>query len=256
MRVETIARNDQQLTVCEPNLDLKAPTETIVYYHGVGGEGIDELPLAYQLVNRGYRVILPDAYLHSQSDRVTREKQNVRFFEIIDVTSQRLQLIYDWLKEKTQEETPLLHVGGTSMGGIITAMSLTQYPFIKKAALLMGTAKLTDFYHYITADMKKTDFPLSETEEQQLLSRLATRDLSQNIHALNDRDLFIWHGEADDYVPFDLTDQFAEELTETSDYQGRLTYVKEPNQGHKVSRLAKDKCSEFFGVSASLEVNK
>ncbi|MGM0523857.1 MAG: prolyl oligopeptidase family serine peptidase [Bacillota bacterium] len=255
MRVETIELNDQQLTVCQPNKN-ETPTETIVYYHGVGGEGIDELPLAYQLVKQGYRVILPDAYLHSHKDRVPRAKQNVRFFEIIDVTSQRLSLIYDWLKKKTKEEAPTLHVGGTSMGGIITAMSLTQYPFIKKAALLMGTAKLTDFYHYITADIKKGNFPLSETEEQQLLSRLATRDLSQNIHALNDRDLFIWHGEADDYVPFDLTDQFVQELTDSKDYQGHLTYVKEPNQGHKVSRLAKDKCSKFFGGNVSLEVNK
>lgn len=246
MRVETIELNDQKLTLCQPNIDQGSPTKTIVYYHGVGGEGIDELPLAYQLVNEGYRVILPDAYLHGDHDRVPRAKQNRRFFEIIDETSQRLALIYNWLKETTREEAPIVHVGGTSMGGIITAICLTQYPFIDKAALLMGTAKLSDFYHYITADLKKGDFPLSETEEQQLLAHMATRDLSQNIHALNDRDLFIWHGEADDYVPFTLTDQFARELTASSDYQGCLTYVKEPNQGHKVSRLAKQRCCEFF----------
>lgn len=246
MHVEKIELNDQNLTVCQPAKKDELPSETIVYYHGIGGEGVDELPLAYQLVSQGYRVILPDAYLHSQTDRVKRAKQNRRFFEIIDVTSQRLPLIYDWLKDQTGEDTPILHVGGTSMGGIITAMSLTQYPFIKRAALLMGTARLTDFYHHITAGIKNSEFPLSDTEEQQLLSYLATRDLSQNIHALNDRDLFIWHGEADDYVPFGLTDQFAKDLTESDHYQGRLTYIKEPNQGHKVSRLAKETCCEFF----------
>lgn len=246
MHVEKIDLNDQSLTVCQPATNDEPPSETIVYYHGIGGEGIDELPLAYQLVNQGYRVILPDAYLHSNHDRVAREKQNRHFFEIIDVTSQRLPLIYDWLKDQTKEDTPTLHVGGTSMGGIITAMSLTQYPFIKRAAILMGTAKLIDFYHYITADLKKSEFPLSDSEERQLLSYLATRDLSQNIDALNDRDLFIWHGEADDYVPFGLTDQFAKDLTNSKHYQGRLTYIKEPNQGHKVSRLAKETCCVFF----------
>lgn len=245
MRVETIDLPNQRLTVCQPNKN-ETPTETIVYYHGVGGEGIDELPLAYQLVTQGYRVILPDAYLHSQIDRVPRAKQNRHFFEVIDVTSQRLPLIYDWLQDQTGEASPTLHVGGTSMGGIITAICLTQYAFIEKAALLMGTAKLSDFYHYITADIKKGEFPLSETEEQQLLSRLASRDLSKNIPALNHRDLFIWHGEADDYVPFKLTNQFAKDLTNSKQYQGRLTYIKEPNQGHKVSRLAKEKCCEFF----------
>ncbi|GEM01591.1 hypothetical protein SAMN05421839_11631 [Halolactibacillus halophilus] len=246
MHVEKLHLNDQSLTVCQPATNDGRLLETIVYYHGIGGEGIDELPLAYQLVSQGYRVILPDAYLHSQTDRVVRSKQNRHFFEIIDVTSQRLPLIYDWLKEQTCEDHPVLHVGGTSMGGIITAISLTQYPFIQRAALLMGTAKLTDFYYYITASIKNSDFPLSKIEEQQLLSHIATRDLSQNIDALNNRDLFIWHGEADDYVPFDLTEQFVEDLTESKRYQGRLTYIKEPNQGHKVSRLAKEKCCEFF----------
>ncbi|GEM04919.1 hypothetical protein HMI01_19070 [Halolactibacillus miurensis] len=249
MRVETIELKDQKLTVCQPNVNHMMPIETIVYYHGVGGEGIDELPLAYQLVKQGYRVILPDAYLHSRANRASRSTQNARFFEIIDVTSQRLAVIYDWIKEKTGKDEPTLYVGGTSMGGIITAMSLTQYPFIKKAAMLMGSAKLVDFYHYITAELKKGDFPLSETEEQQLLRHLATRDLSQNIAALGHRDLFIWHGQADDYVPFHLTDQFAQELNDHTDYKGHLTYVKEPNQGHRVSRLAREACCQFFTQS-------
>lgn len=248
VRVNNVTVNQQQLTVCTPHDLTKKRREVIIYYHGIGGEGIDELPLAYQLVQQGYEVILPDAYLHSNHDRVKREDQNLRFFDIIDTTSQRLKMIYQWL-ENEYKQPPVVYVGGTSMGGIITAISLKKYPFINKAAILMGTAKLVDFYHYIAAELKKGDFPLTEAEERQLLSHIQSLDLSQDLAAINNRDVFIWHGESDQYVPFYLTDQFVDELSKNLAYRGNITYVKEPNQGHKVSRLARKSCVEFFNQS-------
>lgn len=246
MQVKKQKLDDQWLTICEPELNREKPQETIVYYHGVGGEGIDELPFAYQLVEAGFRVILPDAYCHGKADRLSREEQNRRFFEIIDVTSQKLSKIYQWYLDTYAPSANHLYVGGTSMGGIITAIAVKKYPYIKKAAMLMGTAKLTDFYHYITADMKKDDFPLTEAEEARLLEHIETLDLSQDLTTLNHRDLFIWHGEVDKYVPFYLTEKFTEELRQSKDYQGHVHFIKEPGIGHRVSRLAKDTCCAFF----------
>lgn len=233
----------KQVQCVEPKGKADVPLPVIIYLHGIGGTGLDELHTAYLLANGGYRVILPDAHLHSDDDRISRAEQNLRFFEIIDQTSQTIKSYYDALLEKQWILDDAFMLAGTSMGGIITAISLKRFTFVKQAAILMGTAKLTEFFNYTLSQLETS--PLSEADYHQLLMQVEALDLSKDIDVLNNRRLFIWHGEQDDYVPYHLTEAFVEQL-KASGQTSNLTYLTTPNHGHKVNLEARRACAAFF----------
>src|SRR5699024_7458494 len=89
-------------------------------------------------------------------------------------------------------------IAGTSMGGITTSAALVQYPWIRTAAILMGTPKITAYAKTLVKNLKQEGkMPITDAVINNLYQDLETMDLSMHPEQLDNRPLLFWHGDKD-----------------------------------------------------------
>ena len=126
------------LHISKENFTNNAPV--VFFLHGFESAKEHNLHYAYQLVNKGCRVIMPDAHLHGDRDIELDQIQiSLRFWEIVLTSIEELGKLKNVLKERGYDNGQKIAVSGTSMGGITTLGCLTAYPWIDAAAIMMGT---------------------------------------------------------------------------------------------------------------------
>lgn len=212
----------------------------ITYYHGFTSAKEHNLPLAYLLAEKGYRVILPDSMYHGEREvEISTIKKQISFWDIVMQNVKELKDIKDSLDEEGLILDNRFGLAGTSMGGITTAAALTQYQWIKVAGVLMGSPKITTYAKTLVNSFKKMgDLPVTDEMIGHLYEQLEYYDLSKQAEKLQQRPLFFWHGENDAVVPFDHAYTFFEDVKEFYTNQEDIHFLKETNRDHKVSRYA------------------
>ncbi|SFA82210.1 hypothetical protein SAMN04488072_102118 [Lentibacillus halodurans] len=213
---------------------------TITYFHGFTSAKEHNLPLAYLLAEKGYRVILPDSMYHGEREReISSIKKQISFWDIVMKNVEELKDIRDELDSEDLVLNDRFGIAGTSMGGITTAAALTQYPWIKTAGILMGSPKITTYAKTLVDSFKKMgDLPVTDDVIKDLYVRLEQYDLSKQADTLNERPVLFWHGERDPVVPFDHSYTFYEDARQLYTNQENIQFIKEANRDHKVSRYA------------------
>ncbi|SDJ87458.1 alpha/beta fold hydrolase [Sediminibacillus albus] len=217
------------------------PLPVLTYFHGYTSAKEHNLPLAYLLAEKGYRVVLPDCMLHGErSEDISADEMNLQFFNIVGQNIKDVKTIKDTLEDKQLLLDGRLGLAGTSMGGITTAAALTQYPWIKASAILMGSPKITSYAEALVEQMKKAEggIAMTEAEIEQIFQQLSNIDLSKQIDKLHGRPIFFWHGEADAVVPFDHSYSFYNEAVPYYKNPESIRFLREVGRGHKVSRFA------------------
>lgn len=217
------------------------PLPVVVYFHGFTSAKEHNLPFAYLLAEKGYRVVLPDSLLHGEREQsLSARQRQLRFFEIVLQNVEDLREIKRVLEEKELLADGRIGVAGTSMGGITTAAALVRYKWIKAAAVLMGSPKLTVYARTLIEGAIQAGENLSFSNEEidQLLSSLEANDLSKQMDKLFERPLFFWHGEKDVVVPFSHAYDFYGEAVRYYKNPENIRFLREVHQGHKVSRYA------------------
>ena len=136
MRVERQVWGHIPLLNITPDQDGKE-LPTVIFFHGHTSAKEHNLHYAYQLADKGIRVILPDSHLHGErSEGLDGVQISLRFWEIVLTSIEELAFLRDELhKRGLMAGEPA--VGGTSMGGITTLGAMTVYPWIKAAAVMM-----------------------------------------------------------------------------------------------------------------------
>lgn len=216
------------------------PVPVVLFFHGFKSAKEHNLHYAYNLAKQGVRVILPDALLHGgRSESLTQEQLALRFWEIVLTNIQEADILYNELKEKKLiTDTTPVGMGGTSMGGITTFGSLASYSWIDAASVMMGSPA---FVRLAKGQMKAAEkhlggkLPMKEEELAQLFAQLETLDLSKHPERLENRPLFIWHGEQDTLVPFGITKEFYENIAENYPAH-KLRFMPDEEAGHAVTR--------------------
>ncbi|SHM42675.1 prolyl oligopeptidase family serine peptidase [Gracilibacillus kekensis] len=214
---------------------------TLTYIHGFTSAKEHNLPLAFLMAEKGYRVLLPDMMLHGdREEEITDQERELRFFEIVKQNLDDIESIYEELIAKQLLEGNRFGLAGTSMGGITTAAALTQFSWIKTAGILMGSPKITEYAQQLIGFMtsQNKELPLSEEQIVLLLDELREMDLSLQMEKLFGRPLFFWHGEEDKVVPFDHAYSFYEKAIDHYKNPENIRFLKEIGRGHKVSRFA------------------
>lgn len=224
-------------------VDAKKVTEAlpiIVYYHGFTSAKEHNLPLAYLMAEKGYRVVLPDSIYHGERElEISALKRQISFWDIVLKNVDELQEIIDFFANQDLILNHRIGIAGTSMGGITTTAALTQYPQIKVAAVLMGSPKITTYAKTLVQSLKKTgNLPVPDEMIDQLYEQLKQYDLSLQVEKLKERPLLFWHGESDAVVPFDHAYTFYDEAKMDYQNQESIHFIKEANRDHKVSRYA------------------
>ncbi|WP_269409675.1 alpha/beta fold hydrolase [Lentibacillus daqui] len=224
-------------------VDVKYETKAlpvVIYFHGFTSAKEHNLPLAYLLAAKGYRVVLPDSEYHGEREiEMSAIERQVSFWDIVMQNIKELKEIRDTLTEQGLLLDGRIGIAGTSMGGITTSVALTQYPWIKVAAILMGSPKITVYAKTLVDTLKKMGkLPVTDDIIDQLYQDLKMVDLSLHPEKLNQRPLLFWHGENDSVVPFDHSYTFYEDVKHHYTNQDQIQFMKEANRDHKVSRKA------------------
>ncbi|SET14793.1 hypothetical protein SAMN05216389_10647 [Oceanobacillus limi] len=216
------------------------PLPVVTYFHGFTSAKEHNLPIAYLLAEKGYRVILPDSKLHGDREEdISSLKLHVSFWDIVMQNVKEFNDIKNYLDDHNLILDERIGVAGTSMGGITTSAVLTKYPWIKTAAILMGSPKITTYAKALVSSYKKAgDLPITDEEIELIYNQLEELDLSLQPEKLEQRPLLFWHGDQDPTVPFDHSHSFYEETREMYKDKGNIKFLREKGQDHKVTRFA------------------
>lgn len=211
----------------------------IVYFHGFTSAKEHNLPLAYLLAQKGFRVILPDSLHHGKRyENISNVERQLSFWDIVIQNVNELAHIKQYLEQHKMLSNGKIGVAGTSMGGITTSAALRKYPWIHSGAILMGSPKIVTFFYELLDQLAKINISVEEEKLQATLETLKQLDLSKQLKSLQERPLFIWHGENDQVVPFDHAYSFYQEAKSFYQNEQLLHFLGEKNRGHKVSRKA------------------
>ncbi|MGM9951551.1 MAG: prolyl oligopeptidase family serine peptidase [Lysinibacillus sp.] len=218
------------------NEEMQEDAPIVVFLHGFMSAKEHNLHYAYNLVEKGMRVILPDALLHGdRSENLSEVQMNLMFWRIVVKNIEEVQYVYDILREKGY--TGKVGVCGTSMGGITTAGCLKTYDWIEAAGILMGAVSYTELAEYQLRQMKEQGVDVQLTEEQQhaILEALRPYNLMERPEIFEKVPVMFWHGKNDPVVPFRMTYPFYEELVQQGNMI-KVQYMADEKAGHAVSR--------------------
>lgn len=219
---------------------VTANSPVVIFLHGFESAKEHNLHYAYQLVNRGIRVILPDALLHGDRDEKLDEIQiSLRFWEVILTSIEEVGYLYKQLKEKGLLESDKIGLSGTSMGAIVTMGCLKVYPWIQTASVMMGAPAYLELAKGQIAELKERgfDIPLNEEELDKMFKTISYFDMSKHPEAMEGRPVLFWHGKKDHTVPFAPAYAFYESIQQDyAEHPEDLTFIVDKKAGHKVSR--------------------
>lgn len=223
----------------------------IIFNHGFTSAKEHNLHYAYLLAEKGFRVVLPEALYHGErlQKEFKKHELNIYFWDIVIKTIGEMNIIKEHYAKQNLIDEERIGVVGTSMGGIVTLGSLTQYPWIKVAVSLMGLPNYERYAILQIEEMKKLNIqlPFKEVELEQLKKTLRKFDLSLRPEKLAQRPLLFWHGKKDPLVPYSFTYQFYESIKPYyENVPEKLVFITDERAGHKVSREGVLKTVEWF----------
>lgn len=218
--------------------EMTGETPVVIFLHGFLSAKEHNLHYAYQLVEQGVRVILPDAYLHgARTVEMSDEQMNLNFWKIVLKSVEEVQTIHAELVNRQLLVANNIGIAGTSMGGIVTSGCLAIYDWIKTAAICMGVTSYTKLAEHQLADFasRGIDFPMSAKQKAEMFTLFAKFDLERKVDVFEQTPILFWHGVKDTVVPYAMTRPFYEQL-EANDAQGQSSYVADDKAGHAVTR--------------------
>lgn len=239
--IEIHKRNIQGIPTLEvvPKEKEKKPLPCVLYYHGFTSAKEHNLPFAYMLAEKGYRILLPDSQYHGERYVEKSEKDiQLSFWNIVEQNIKEGSILYKYLQDNELLEGNPVGVAGTSMGGITTSSMITMYDWIHAAAIFMGTAKTSTYAQMQLKEIEKQGIHIPEQEVQEIIQTIEKTDLSKHLHVLKDKNLFMWHGEKDPVIPFSLAHQFYNEVKRYDEDQIMIEFKHDKDSGHKVNRNA------------------
>lgn len=216
-----IVQNIPIIEMMDSNIvDEQAPLA--LFFHGVTNQKEQGLQPGYELAQRGFRVVIPDAYLHGErKDEPYHGPKEMAFWQIEMKTVEELPLLVEHYVSKGLAVKDDVSITGLSMGGIATCMAFAAYPWIKRAGCLMGNPDPMSFTQWLlTSQWRSLVEGLDNIDESMVNDIMRPFDAFSLLKApekIAQRPFYIWHGKDDQTVPFELMDQFVTMLTTNSD---------------------------------------
>ncbi|MGN7477086.1 prolyl oligopeptidase family serine peptidase [Solibacillus silvestris] len=224
------------LHVYDETMDEQTPV--VIFLHGFLSAKEHNLHYAYQFVQQGVRVILPDALMHGErSNNLTEDQMNYNFWKIVLKSVEEVHTIYEELKLKKLVTSDKIGIAGTSMGGIVTSGCLAIYPWIQSAGICMGTTSYTKLALHQAEELKQKGvaFPMSEEQQIGLIRMLEKFDMEKHAAFWANKPIIFWHGQRDTVVPYCMSRDYYEQLEKAKKTE-HIIYLSESKAGHAVSR--------------------
>lgn len=230
---------------------LEERTPVAVFFHGVTNQKERGLEPGYELAKQGMRVIIPDAFLHGE--RKAEEyngKKEMEFWSVVWRSLEELPFLVDHYVAENLVLHSKVFVTGLSMGAITTCMAVARYPWIYGAAALMGNPDPIGFTEWILSShwVEGLEDEVKREDVATLMAPFREVSLKDQPEKIAGRPFYIWHGTADESVPFDQMNQFIEDI-EAAPYAERVEFEYAEGHGHKVPYEVFGKMAEYLGKS-------
>lgn len=220
------------------------PLPTVVFYHGFSSSKLVYSYFAVALAQAGIRVVMPDARDHGARFNGDATARLGQFWQILHSNLLEFDPLQRALYDAGLIKEARLAVGGASMGGMTALGAMARYPQIQSVACLMGSGYFMQ--------LSQSLFPplVADTPEQQAqfaarMAPLADYDPCNRLEALANRPLLLWHGEADEVVPWAESIRLERALRDNGLAQ-HLTSLSEKQIGHKITPSALTALVSFF----------
>ncbi len=215
------------------------PLPCVLYFHGFTSAKEHNLPFAYMLAERGFRILLPDSKYHGERYVDMSEKDlQMSFWDIVMQNIEEANSLYSYVQENNLLAQDRIGVAGTSMGGITASSVITSYDWVKAVAIFMGTAETTTYANMQLEQIKKEGISIPDEDIQKITQAIEKTDVSKHLDHLNDKPIFMWHGKKDAIIPFSLAESFYAAVQEYKQSDMQLDFHVDQEAGHKVSREA------------------
>lgn len=231
----------------------KKPCPLAIFYHGWTSNKEESIIYGVEMAKRGLRAVLPDTIYHGARQPVNHSFENKQFVECLQQNLEEYPMIIDYYQERKLIKDDFIAVSGLSMGGITTCMLLTQESNIKAAGSIMGSPSLLKLSKHLIKEIVVTDedFKTSDLEEDELLDmlrlyqQLFKTDLSMHPENIEGVPILFWHGEQDDFVRYDLTEEFVHDMQQT-EMGENVYFLSDPDRGHDASYETTVYLASFF----------
>ena len=219
----------------------------VVFYHGWTGSKDRVVTIGVELAKRGIRAILPDQLLHG--DRGVRLIGG-EIWEIVANNIKELPVLKEEMRQRGLLNEEKFGVSGLSMGGITTYALFNHYPEITAAASLMGSADPARFAKWTISSIwmtgtTKEQCDALEAEIEKNKAFLDAMALAKRPERINGRPLFLWHGTADDKVPYELNKEFYDSIKKEP-YATKVEWNETQGEGHRVPHQVFEAVADFF----------
>ncbi|NIF21411.1 esterase [Candidatus Pantoea multigeneris] len=220
------------------------PLPTVLFWHGFTSSKEVYAYFAVALAQAGFRAVIPDSAMHGaryDGDSVTRM---AHFWQILKSNIDEVPALEAALRAHNWVDNQRFAVAGASQGGMTALGAMARYPHLHSIACLMGSGYFMQLSHRLFPPLE-----VKTPEQQQVfaatMAPLAEYDPCQQLEKLSQRPLFLWHGEADEVVPFVETQRLDQALRERQ-WDAQLTSLSEPHIGHKITPAALTALVSFF----------
>lgn len=217
---------------------------TVLFYHGFTSSKEVYAFFAVALAQAGFRAVMPDADMHGSRYNGDTETRLTHFWDILKRNIDEVPTLESALRDNNLVDGNRLAVAGASMGGMTALGAMARYPHIHSIACMMGSGYFMQ--------LSQTLFPplVARTPEQKQqfadrMAPLAEYDPCSKLERLAARPLLLWHGEADEVVPFAETVRLEKALRENG-LDSHMTALSEKSIGHKITPSALNALISFF----------
>ncbi|SYZ78561.1 prolyl oligopeptidase family serine peptidase [Trichococcus shcherbakoviae] len=218
------------------------------FYHGITNQKERGLEPGYALASNGMRVVIPDAYRHGErKDEAYAGEPAAEFWSVVLQSIKELPAIVEVYVEAGLAQKDNVSVTGLSMGGITTCIALTQYPWIHSAACLMGSPDPIGLSHWALKSRWVEGLPPIDDEKVKILmAPFESLSLKEHPESLVDTPFYIWHGTADESVPYDQMAQFVSSISGEA-FSDNVCFRSTEGAGHRVPYAIFEEMAAFLG---------
>lgn len=227
-----------------PTGQRHARLPTVLFYHGFTSSKEVYAYFAVALAQAGFRAVMPDANMHGARYSGNAEYRLSHFWDILKQNIDEVQLLEAALREKDLIADERFAVAGASMGGMTALGAMVRYPQIHSVACMMGSGYFMQLSHTLFPPLVART-PEQKTQFAERMAPLASYDPCAQLEKLANRPLLLWHGEADEVVPFAETTRLDKVLREQG-LDAHLTSLSEKHIGHKITPSGLTALVSFF----------
>lgn len=223
------------------------PCDTVIFYHGWGGQKERVISEVFPMAQSGLRVIIPDALHHG----LNHQPKDYEFWQIVLDAIKQFKPLLQAMEKKGWLDGKKIGVAGLSMGGIITCGLLCTYPQIAAAECLMGSPEYHRFAKYLVKSLPKDKLPDPKLIDQQL-ALLDNFDLSKQPAKINQRYVHFWHGDCDKVVPQAFSWEFYQSIKDQP-FAKNVTYSTTHGGTHRVPTVVCYQMAQHFNHAFGAE---